>query len=97
MLAFFSISPLGEGESVSKPVSGIIQMIKDSGLDYQLTAMGTIIEGQPKAVFELLLACHEKMRATHPRVTSKIIIDDRGDQMGRIRSKVAAIEKHLNL
>ncbi|MEW5701683.1 MAG: MTH1187 family thiamine-binding protein [Candidatus Zixiibacteriota bacterium] len=92
MLAFFSISPLGEGESVSKPVAEIVQLIADSGLEYQLTAMGTIFEGTPDQVFDLLKACHMKMRSSHRRVTSKILIDDRGDDLGRIRAKIASIE-----
>ena len=95
MLVFFSISPLGEGESVSGPVAEIVKLIADSGLDYQLTAMGTIFEGTPDQVFELLKACHLKMRASHHRVTSKILIDDRGDALGRIRSKIESVEKAI--
>ncbi|MBD3299246.1 MAG: thiamine-binding protein, partial [candidate division Zixibacteria bacterium] len=45
MLVFFSISPLGTSESVSKPVSEIIDIIARSGLEYQVTPMGTIFEG----------------------------------------------------
>jgi len=95
MLAFFSISPLGEGESVAKPVAEIVRLIADSGLDYQLTAMGTIFEGTPDQVFDLLKRCHMTMRKSHHRVTSKILIDDRGDMMGRIRKKVESIHTIL--
>ena len=95
MLAFFSISPLGESESVSKAVAPIIELIADSGLEYQLTSMGTIIEGPPDAVFDLLKRCHATMKKSHHRVTSKILIDDRGDESGRIRSKTKSIERQL--
>jgi uncharacterized protein (TIGR00106 family) len=95
MLAFFSISPLGESESVSKPVSRMIDLISKSGLEFQVTAMGTIIEGPADRIFEILKACHATMKESHNRVTSKILIDDRGDDSGRIRSKIQSLEKHL--
>ncbi len=95
MLVFFSISPLGEGESVSKAVAPIVAMIAASGLEYQLTSMGTLFEGTPDQVFDLLKKCHAKMKESHSRVTSKILIDDRGDELGRICSKIASIETQL--
>jgi uncharacterized protein (TIGR00106 family) len=95
MLVFFSISPVGEGESVSGAVSQIVAMIAGSGLDYKVTAMGTIIEGPADAVFDLLKACHAKMSESHNRVTSKILIDDRRGATGRIKAKIASIEGKL--
>lgn len=95
MLVFFSISPLGESESVSKPVSEIVDLIAHSGMDYQVTPMGTIIEGPPDAIFALLKTCHATMKKSHNRVTSKILIDDRGEGTGHIKSKIASLEKQL--
>jgi len=95
MLVFFSIAPLGESESVSKPVSEMINIIAKTGLDYQVTPMGTIIEGPPDAIFDLLKTCHATMKKSHNRVTSKILIDDRGDDTGHMKSKIASLEKHL--
>jgi uncharacterized protein (TIGR00106 family) len=95
MLVFFSIAPLGERESVSKAVAPIVELIAASGLEYQLTSMGTIFEGTPDQVFDLLKKCHARMKESHHRVTSKILIDDRGNDLGRIRSKTACIEEQL--
>lgn len=95
MLAFFSISPMGTGESVSGAVAETVAMIADSGLDYKLTAMGTIIEGEPNEVFDLIKRCHAQMRRSYNRVTSKVFIDDRGGEMGRIRSKIQSIEEKI--
>jgi uncharacterized protein (TIGR00106 family) len=95
MLVFFSISPLGESESVSKAVAPIVELIAASGLEYQLTSMGTIFEGPPDQVFDLLQECHAKMKESHHRVTSKILIDDRGDDLGRMKSKIGSIERQL--
>lgn len=92
MLVFFSISPLGDGESVSGAVTLIIDLIDRSGLDYKLTAMGTIIEGPPDTIFNLLKECHAKMREGHNRVTSKILIDDRAGGPGQLYGKIVSIE-----
>ncbi|MCG7963584.1 MAG: thiamine-binding protein, partial [Candidatus Thiodiazotropha taylori] len=44
VLLEFTIFPLDQGESVSREVSKVIEMIRESGVSYQLTAMGTLIE-----------------------------------------------------
>jgi len=95
MLAFFSISPLGEGESVSAAVARVVDLIDRSGLEYTTTAMGTIIEGEPKEVFDLLYQCHELMQRQHARVTSKILIDHRRGKTGRLESKIESLEQKL--
>jgi len=46
VLLEFSMSPLDKGESVSVYVSRSLDIIDKSGLPYQLTPMGTIIEGE---------------------------------------------------
>ena len=57
--------------------------------------MGTIVEGEPDAVWQLIRICHEKMREAHNRVHTQITIDDRANEQGAIDSKVADIERHL--
>jgi len=38
-----SVFPVGEGESVSAQVAAVVALIRDSGIPYRLTSMGTII------------------------------------------------------
>jgi uncharacterized protein YqgV (UPF0045/DUF77 family) len=45
MLLELSIVPLGRGRSISADVAELVKIIDASGLDYRLTAPGTIIEG----------------------------------------------------
>ena len=45
VLLEFSMSPLGEGESVSRYVARSLEIVEASGLDYRLHAMGTVLEG----------------------------------------------------
>ena len=51
MLAFFSLYPLDKGESLSKYVARSLDIIDNSGLDYQLTSMGTMVEGEPDEIW----------------------------------------------
>ena len=57
--------------------------------------MGTIVEGEPEALWQLIRTCHEKMRESHSRVHTQITIDDREDVQGAIDSKGDRIEQHL--
>jgi len=95
MLAIFSTFPVGKSESLSRDVAQIIKIIEDSGIDCQTTAMGTIVEGEWDEVMELIKKCHFKLRETSTRVNTKISIDDREGATGRIRGKIASVEKHL--
>ena len=60
VMAEFSIVPIGEGESLSGFVAEILALIDESGLEYRLTPMGTIVEGRAEQVFDLARACLAK-------------------------------------
>ncbi|MFN3478057.1 MAG: MTH1187 family thiamine-binding protein [bacterium] len=45
-LALVSITPVVKDESVSKYMAKAFKVIESSGLPYQLTSMGTIVESQ---------------------------------------------------
>ena len=46
VLLEFSMSPLGKGESVGKYVSRSLEIIDQSGVEYRLNPMGTVLEGE---------------------------------------------------
>jgi uncharacterized protein (TIGR00106 family) len=95
VLLEFSMTPLAKGESVSEYVARSIDIIDRSGLPYQLTPMGTIIEGEWAEVMAVVAACFEAMRADCDRVSTQIRIDYRKGPAGRLKAKVAAIETRL--
>jgi uncharacterized protein (TIGR00106 family) len=95
MLALVTISPLDKGESLSEFVAPIVARIADSGLSYRLTALGTIIEGDADAVFEVIRACHHEMRKVSSRVVTHIAIDDREGVTDALTAKPAAVEEKL--
>jgi uncharacterized protein (TIGR00106 family) len=92
MVAEFSIVPIGEGEELAGLVAGIVDLIDRSGLAYQLTAMGTIVEGEWDEVLGLIKRCHAKMRESASRVYTSITIDDRDTAVGRLKGKVKDVE-----
>lgn len=76
-----SVTPLGTGSpGVSEYVAGAVKILRDSGLKYQLTPMGTIIEGDIECIFPVLLRMHQApFDRQAVRVSTLIKIDDRRD------------------
>lgn len=95
MVVEFSVVPVGRGEELAGPVARILDLIDKSGLPYQLTAMGTLVEGDWDEVLGLVRRCHEAMRGEAGRVLTHIAIDDRPGARGRITGKVRDVENIL--
>jgi uncharacterized protein (TIGR00106 family) len=95
MLASFSVFPIGKGESLSQYVSQIIDIVDQSGLEYRLNPMGTVVEGEWDEVLALVKECHLKMRQSSTRVITTISIDDRGGARDRIKGKIESVEHQL--
>ncbi len=95
MLAQFSVAPFDKGESLSKYVAEIIDLIDNSGLEYRLGPMSTTVEGDVDDVLELIKACHQRMRLFSRRVITHIAIDDREGATDRLTGKPLSIEEKL--
>jgi uncharacterized protein (TIGR00106 family) len=95
VLLEFSMSPLTKGESVSAYVARSLDIIDKSGLPYQLTPMGTIIEGEWAEVMAVVTACFERMREDCDRISTSIRIDYRAGPGGRLKSKIEAVQQKL--
>jgi uncharacterized protein (TIGR00106 family) len=95
VLLEMSITPLGVGDSVSKYVAQCVDIVDQSGLDYELHSMGTIVEGELDQVLDLMRRCIEQVATNCDRVTCAAKLDFRRGQSGRIKSKVASVEEKL--
>jgi len=95
VLLEFAMSPLTKGESVSVFVARSLDIIDKSGLPYQLTPMGTIIEGEWDEVMAVVTACHNTMSADCERISTTIKIDYRAGARGRLTSKIESVEQKL--
>lgn len=76
-----SVAPLGTGSlGVSSYVAACVEVVAASGLPYQLTPMGTIIDGDVDEIFAVLRQMHEvPFDKGAQRVSTLIKIDDRRD------------------
>jgi uncharacterized protein (TIGR00106 family) len=85
-----------EGSSVSKQVSKIIDMIDKSGVKYQLTPMGTVVETDtlPEALKIIELAYEEL--GDCQRVYSCLKFDIRKKSENRLQNKIKSVEDKLN-
>ncbi|MEM8946150.1 MAG: MTH1187 family thiamine-binding protein [Planctomycetota bacterium] len=92
VLLEMSIVPMGVGESVSKYVAECVELVDQSGLDYELHSMGTIVEGELADVVTLMQRCIEAMANHSDRVSCAAKLDYRKGHSGRLRSKVASVE-----
>jgi len=95
MIAQFSMVPVGTGASLSEKIAGIADIVDRSGLDYRLTAMGTIVEGSWEEVMALLRLCRDEAMKGCERVYITVAIDERKDKSGRISGKTESVEKRL--
>ncbi len=96
MLAELSVFPLDKGaEGLSRYVAESMKIIEASGLDYEVHALGTLIEGPADAVFEVIRKCHYDMTRFSDRVVTTVKIDDRKGATGRIKGKVQSVEEKL--
>ncbi len=91
----FSVSPLGAGESVGEYVARCVKLIAASGMDYEVHAMGTIVEGDLPALLDLVRRCIEAVAADCDRVTCSAKIDVRRGKQGQLAGKVASLEKRV--
>ena len=95
MLAELTIEPIGKGSHLAAPLARVVDLVAASGLPFQVTAMGTLVEGEPEKVWDLLRHCHELARNDSGRVITEIRIDDRGDTAGALLRNVERIEEVL--
>ena len=95
VLLEFSMAPVGQGESLSAQVARILDVIDRSGVPYQLTPMGTILEGEWADVMAVVSACFETLAADCPRIGVNLKADYRVGPAGRLQSKTAKVEQHL--
>ena len=95
MLAELEVIPVGTNSaSISGLLAQVATLIDQSGLDYRVGPMGTVVEGDWDRVMNLAKHCHQAMLQSAARVMTTIRIDDRKDKpgTGRIIQKVQSLE-----
>lgn len=98
--ADFAILPVGiDSTELKEYVTTAVQIIKDSGLTYQLTAMGTQIEAEDyESLYQTIARAQEALFDMGlGRVYTVIKIDDRRDKDGRtLQAKINTVNELLD-
>ena len=93
-----SVVPLGtKAPSVSRYVARAIKILeKQKDIGYEITAMGTIIEGDLDRILAVVRKMHEETFGDGvSRVVTTVKIDDRRDKAQSMKGKVDSIKKKL--
>ena len=93
VLIEFAMAPRGVGESLSPYVARILDVIDKSGLAYQLTPMGTIIEGEWDEAMAVVNACFKALEKDCPRIGVNLKADWKKAGGSRLTSKIESVEK----
>ncbi len=95
MVLELTIIPRGQGSSTSGDIADLVRIIEGSGLDYQMTAFGTLIEGTWDQLMNLAKQCHFEVRTKSERVLTMMRLDDHGERTGEIEGAVNRVEQKL--
>ncbi len=84
-----------EGASVSKQVAKIIDAIDKSGVKYQLTPMGTVVETNTmREALDVIELAYKQVKECE-RVYSSLKFDIRHNSEDRLKSKIKSVENKL--
>jgi uncharacterized protein (TIGR00106 family) len=98
-MAIMEIScvPIGTANtSISSFVAECVRIVERQGFTYELTAMGTQVEGEVDALLQLAARMHRALFAHGAqRVLTTIRIDERADKVVLLAGKKQAVLKQL--
>jgi uncharacterized protein (TIGR00106 family) len=95
MIAAFSVTPLGVGESVGEYVADAVRVVRESGLPNRTDAMFTSVEGEWDEVMDVIKRAVDAVAARAPRVSVVIKADVRAGVTDGLTAKVERVENVL--
>ena len=94
-----SVVPIGTKKtSLSSYVAECLHILKKEKVRYELTSMGTNIEGDLRDLIRIALKMHQApFKKGALRVLTTLKIDDRRDKKGTLSGKKRAVENKLRV
>lgn len=90
------VVPMGVGVSVSSYVAECEKIFSAAGLDHQMHAYGTNVEGDWDEVMAAVKQCHEKLHDMGaPRISSTIRMGTRIDRDQTMQDKIDSVIEKL--
>ena len=98
VVAEVAIEPIGTGSpSIGDFVTACVELLtKEKDLKFDVTAMGTIVEGDRKKVFGVVERMHEKcLQMGAKRVLTELRMDERVDKPLHMEEMEQEVEQRL--
>jgi len=97
VIAEFTVVAIGVGVSLSQYVAACEEVLQASGLNYELHANGTNLEGEWSEVVRVIQECHQRLHEMGvPRIATNIKISTRTDRDQKMAEKTASVRRKLN-
>jgi uncharacterized protein (TIGR00106 family) len=94
LIVEISFVPIGVGTSLSQYIAKVINHIDESGLKYQLTPMGTIIEADWEEISSFIDYSHNLLfQMGVERIITNIKIDYRLDKKSSMKDKIDSVKE----
>ncbi|SCZ52652.1 MTH1187 family thiamine-binding protein [Thiohalomonas denitrificans] len=91
-LVNLQVIPIGTDVSVSAYIAACKTILDEAGLETELHANGTNIEGEWDRVFEAIKRCHERVHEMGaPRIQTLISVGTRTDKEQSLSDKVESV------
>jgi uncharacterized protein (TIGR00106 family) len=96
VIADLCVVPIGVGVSVSEHVAACERVLKEAGLQVNLHAYGTNIEGEWDDVFAAIKRCHEVVHEMgSPRISTTLKVGTRVDREQTMQDKIDSVNEKL--
>jgi len=97
VIADVTIIPIGVGVSLSPYVAACEQIFTEHGIQHELHANGTNLEGDWDEINAALRACHQKLHEMGvPRLSTSLKLSTRVDREQTMADKVRSVEGKLS-
>lgn len=95
-IADIAVVPIGVGVSLSRYVAACEKIFQEAGLNPQLHANGTNVEGEWDDIFAALKRCHETLHEMGaPRLSTTIRLGTRVDRPQSMADKIASVQARM--
>ena len=91
MIAELSFTPLSGNDNTDAATAEAVKVVKASGLEYSVTPMSVVVQGEWNQVMDTARKCHEQSLASNDRIAFNIRLDDGGNSAS-LADRVSAIE-----
>jgi uncharacterized protein (TIGR00106 family) len=96
LIVEISFIPIGVGTSLSRYIAKVVKNIEKSGLKYQLTPMGTIVQGDWEDISKLIDDSHKIILDMGiERIITNIKIDYRLDKKSSMEDKINSVKRKM--